>query len=276
HKVLRDNAVRLSSDNESQSVQLTNSYAKLTRWGYRLMAIGASIGFGAFKLYSTVHVIKMIGITGTLPISIIGAIAFVSMTIMTGVSSGVRIWDSGEERATAIEKGEIYDFAPAADHNMRIVVVKETHPGRYFLANGLTEMSAIFNAIASYMGMSTLSGAICSLFPPITVVVAPLFVGLGIAVAACRYVDFREFYGPKMRQLMGAEQYETKQLIQLPIKQAQESSWLQQLEFTNQPTKKVSNDFLLESSYLKLFEEKEQALCTLAAKQDNTADLRVL
>lgn len=254
------NATRLSQDTPPPQPQpanapaakneLTSWSAILTRWGYRMMAAGASIGFGTFKLYSTIHVVRMIGITADLPVAIISGIALFSMTVMTATTSGVRIWDVGEKKAADIENGVTYEQTPIAKPGMKVVVVKESNALRYFAARGFTELSAIFNAVASYMGMSTLSGAICTLFPAAAVVITPLFVVLGIAVAACRYMDFVKYYGPRMNEHFDAEHYSKTKTIHVPIAKPKKPEKAFN-PFAKKPEPK--DDFMFREQYADLF-----------------------
>lgn len=193
---MMNNAKKMASPRKPKTAeQLANKHhftvkANLVKWAYRLIAIGASIGFAAFKLYSTIHVVKLFGITSPMTIIITGGVAFASMLIMTGITSGVRIWKVGNQLACKIDNIKCKNIT--APENTQ----KQKNPVRYAVSASITFMAAAFNAIASYMGMSTLSGFFCALMPTYALIIGPVFIGLGAFVALTRFVDFWEYYGP--------------------------------------------------------------------------------
>lgn len=198
-KMWQDKLKQLPEDFDLENM---GTWARFSLIAYRIMSVGASVGFAAFKVYSSIHLAKMLGVTSPVAIAITGAVALVSMTIMTGMTSGVRIWDSGLEHAAKRDGHKI------KNHLHPEHTTEHTNPFRYYASRVITFFAAAFNAIASFMGMDTLNAFVLGFIPTsIASIAFPALTVLAGFVALCRYIDFDEYYGPHIAINLGGTVY---------------------------------------------------------------------
>lgn len=177
---IRKNAQKSTQQKEAE--QSRSLWAKLIKWSHLVMAIGATVGFAAFKVYSTVHLVQLLGVTSQIGIIASAAVSFATILFMTGITSGVIIWDEGKKLSKEYQEHGYLEKA-------------KTPAWLYYLGWTLTGLSAILNGAASYMGIATISGFACGLFPAAAFIIAPAFTITGIAVAICRAVEYWRVYG---------------------------------------------------------------------------------
>lgn len=170
------------SQQQKQKEEERSLWAKLIKWSHLVMAVGATVGFAAFKVYSTVHLVQLLGVTSQIGIIASAAISFATILFMTAMTSGIIIWGEGKKLSKEYQ-----------EHGYREKI--KTPAALYYLGWTLTGLSAVLNGAASFMGIVTISTFLCGLFPAAAFIISPAFMITGTIVAICRAVEYWRVYG---------------------------------------------------------------------------------